>query len=92
MQATVDAPLPIIAQVAASQESFVGHLDGETLVMSSSRGAVCSGRVRIGSLGYGHGNFVCKDGRAGNFSVHVSGRFGSAYGTFDGRRITLTLG
>jgi hypothetical protein len=88
----LDTPLPVLAMVEETKETFAGQLVGQELTIRSSRGSLCRGRLRLGEMGYGAAHFACSDGRYGNLTVHMRGSLGTAYGTFDGRRITLTVG
>lgn len=89
---TLPSPLPVLAMVEQTKETFSGQLVGEELLLVSSRGVSCRGRLRFKADGYGSGTLSCPDGRFGNVVGHMSGHMGIAYGTFDGRRFTLTVG
>lgn len=86
------ASLPVLAMVEQTKETFAGELRGEELVIRSSRGGTCRGRVRFSGLSYGSGHLSCADGRFGSFSVHMAGGLGTAYGRLGSQDITLTFG
>ena len=85
-------PLPVLAIVEPTKETFSGSIRGETLVIRSDSGPGCSGRVRVDGYGYGFGSLSCSDGRYGNFTLHMVGRMGTASGSLDGKDFTLTVG
>jgi hypothetical protein len=92
MQTALPPSLPVVAQVIGSTEQFAGEIEGNTIRIESNRGSVCRGRVDVGDMGYGSANVRCSDGRFGNFSVDIKGRFGSAYGRLGSSDVKITIG
>jgi hypothetical protein len=91
MLADVPPPVPVVAIVETTRETFAGRMVGEELLIRSDGGPECSGRVRlVGTAAYG--NLRCSDGRFGHFTARLIGGRGSAYGTLGGQSFTLAIG
>lgn len=93
MIALIALSLPVLGIVETTKETFAGSLTGVELVLrSDDRPADCHARLVMGTSGYGSGSLVCSDGRAGHFSVHILSGHGTAYGSLDGKALTLSIG
>jgi hypothetical protein len=88
----LSAVLPVLGIVETTKETFSGSWTPTELVLRSDSGPICRGEIHMVGLGYGSGTLRCSDGRSGRFSVSMAGGRGSAYGTLDGKSLTLSIG
>lgn len=89
--------LPVRGQIQNSDETFsgtaTGYLNGGgNLVVTSSKGASCTGDFVYVTRRNGEGVFNCNDGRTGPFQFVSTGTSGTGYGDLGGQRFTFTFG
>lgn len=77
-------PLPALAIVESTKETFSGTAVGDDVILRSDEGPSCHGSLSAGQLS-------CSDGRAGTFSYRRGISGGLAYGSLDDEDFTLVV-